>query len=57
MKKNPIKHIDTISAIWDINGATSVIRQTIATFAFNRHPINAIKAAVRKLIILILLGY
>ena len=57
IKKKPIRHIDTISAIWDTNDEISVIRQIIAMTAFNKHPINAIKDAVLKLVILILLGY
>lgn len=57
MKKNPIKHTDTISTIWDINDEILVIRQIIIIIAFNRHPVKAIKADVLKLVILILLGY
>lgn len=57
MKKNPIKHIDTISVIIDIIGEIFMSRQIVAMIILNKHPINAIKAAVLKLIILILLSY
>ena len=57
MKKKPIRHIDTISVIIDIIGEISVIKQINVMIAFNRHPINAIKDAVLKFVILILLGY
>ena len=51
IKKNPIRHIDTISVIIDIVGEIFMSRQIIATIAFNKHPINAIKAAVLKFVI------
>lgn len=57
MKKNPIKHIDTISVIIDIIGEIFMSRQIVAMIILNKHPINAIKAAVFKLVILILLRY
>lgn len=57
MKKNPIKQTDTISTIWGINDGIIVIRQIIIIITFNKHPAKAIKAAVLKLVILILLGY
>ena len=48
---------DTISVIIDIVGEIFISRQIIATIAFNKHPINAIKDAVLKLVTLILFSY
>lgn len=57
MKKNPIMHIDTISVIIDISGETFMIIPIATMIAFNKHPMNAIRADALKLTILILFSH
>lgn len=57
MKKNPIRHIDIISIIPYKKGDKYTTILIIEMIAFRRHPINANKAAVLKLVIFILFGY
>lgn len=55
MKKNPIRHIDIISVIPINSGVRFTTNPVIEMITFKRHPINAHKAAVLNLVILILL--
>lgn len=55
MKKNPIRHIDIISVIPVNSGVVFTTNPITEMIAFKRHPINANKAAVLNLVILILL--
>lgn len=57
MKKKPIRHIDAMSVIPVNSGVIFTTNPVIEMITFKRHPINAHKAAVLKLVILILLCY
>lgn len=50
-------HIDTISVIIDISGETFMIIPIATMIAFNKHPMNAIRADALKLTILILFSH